>query len=339
MKIVKLNYLFGIFLCGLAFICQSAENDDLYSGKIPVESQQVSVREAAMQQALVQVLVKLSGNSHITPLPTSEQASQWAQQYRYDQDALIVQFDPKAVNNYLKKNNIPIWEGERPLTLVWMAVEENGTQAIVGEYELALAHWQQWFSTESRAHAIPVLFPLLDLTDKQQVELNDVWYHVSSALQPAAARYQATNTLSGRVYQNLQTQNWSADWLLALPTEQVSWQEEAPTPEALMRASVDRFANEVATRAEKTDASTQPSKIVLNIDNVKNAHSYLRVMSYLQSLNVLDTIAPIKITPTTVTLQLKLKGHLALLEQQLAMGQMLQPLPSTDEHTLHYQYL
>jgi hypothetical protein len=220
-----------------------------------------------------------------------------------------------------------------------MAVEENGNQSIVGEYELGLTNWQQLFTKDSQARAIPVLFPLLDLTDQQQVALNDVWYHVSDALKPAAERYSAQNTLSGRIFKNVQTGNWSADWLLALPTESVNWQNEASTPEELIKASVNRFANELAARTDKTAIATQTENIQLNIENVQDAKSYLRVMSYLQSLGMLDTIKPIKMTPTTLSLQVKLTVPKTVFEQHLATSQLLNSLSSTDEHVLHYQYL
>lgn len=343
MKILKLNAAFALILCCFSLVCQASNiNDPLYTGVVSAKSEQVSDREQAMQQALKQVLIKLNGNSNTIAkltLPTPAQASQWAQQYRYDGTALAVTFDQKAVNRYLQQNNIAIWNADRPLTLVWIAVEENGVQAIVGENELGLSHWQQLFMQDSQMRAVSVLFPLLDLTDKQQVELNDVWYHVAESLQPAALRYQTENTLSGRIYYNNQTSLWSSDWMLALPAEQINWQVEAGTQEELIKATVDRFVNELAARASNTTTPAQAASVVLEIDNIRDINSYLRVMSYLQSLNAIDTITPKKMMPTAVSLRLKLTGPVASLEQELSASQMLQPLSSTRENVLHYQYL
>lgn len=340
MKMIKLNYLLGILLLSLAFVCQSAEKDDLYSGKVPLDSQLTSARDAAIQQALLQVITKLTGSSKIASVPSETQANLWAQQFRYADGAIIVQFDQKAVDTYLKNNNVHVWSGDRPLTLVWMAVEENGTQAIVGEYELSRISWQLLFSNDVKARGVPVLFPLLDLTDQQHVELNDVWYHVGTALKSAAERYRAENTLSGRIYQNLQTKAWSADWLLALPSEDVAWQNEAPTPEELIKASVDRFANELAARAT-TDAPSSASaeNIELTIEQVNNGQKYLHVMSYLSSLSEINTITPIKISTNSVVFRLKLKGSKAQLQELLSTSPVLQPSVDSDENILHYQYL
>jgi hypothetical protein len=340
MKIVRLNYLLGLILCVFAIICQSAERDYLYTGEVPIDSQEPSARDAAMQQALIQVLTKLTGSKAPTAVPSAAQASQWAQQFRYEDHSIEVQFDQKSVDDFLKRNNVKVWSGERPLTLVWMAVEENGTQAIVGEYEISMIQWQQLFVSDSKARGIPVLFPLLDLTDQQQVALNDVWYHVGSALKPAASRYQAENTLSGRIFQNLQTQLWSADWLLLLPNdEQVGWQNEGSTPSELIKASVDRFANEMANRSEKNASVTGAGSVTLTIDNVNTGQKYMNLLSYLSSLTAIDTLTPIKLTATSVSLQLKLSGSLEQLQQQIAAGQLLQISPSSTEHALHYQYL
>lgn len=338
MKILR-NYLLGLMLCAFAIICQSADGNDLYSGEVLIESQDIAARDAAMQRALLQVITKLTGNSAPTVVPTQAQATAWAQQFRYENNAIEVQFDPKAVDDFLQKNNIKTWTGKRPLTLIWMAVEENGTQAIVGEYEISLIHWQQLFAKDSKTRGIPVLFPLLDLTDQQQVSLNDVWYHVGAALKPAASRYQAENTLSGRIFQNLQTEQWTADWLLALPNNQVGWQNEGATPEDLMKASVERFAKEVANRSEQNAEIDHTGTVTLTIDNVDNAQKYLHLQSYLQSLNAVDTMRPIKLTATSVVMQLKLSGSVAQLQQQIAVGQVLQLSPSSSEQALHYQYL
>ncbi len=341
MKIFKLNFWVAVLLCSMAMICQSAEKYNLYTAQVPVENQEASARDQAIQHAFEQVMVKLTGDSKsIQQLekPTPAQTTVWVQQFHYEGNTLVVQFDQKAIDAFLKRNNIAIWGGERPLTLVWIVVEEDGTQAIVGEYEVALAHWQQLFMTDARMRGLPVLFPLLDLTDQQQVELNDVWYHVADALKPAATRYSADNTLSARIFKNPQTTHWVGDFALLLPNEQVNWQLEANTPEILIKETVDRFANELAKRADKTAMSAATESVVLNVDNIKDAHSYLRVLAFLQSLDAQDSIVPIKISPNSVSFKVKLAAPLSLFEQQLMMGQLLQPLLSTEEHTLHYQF-
>lgn len=353
MKIFKLLGLVSILLYSLTFVCYAAEQVNLYTGKVQVNSQEASAREAAMQQAFVQVLIKLTGNNHVlqkVKLPTPAQVSQWVQQYRYDTQAasdpsappsiwLEAQFDQQAVNNFCKRNNIALWTGVRPTTLVWMAVEENGSQALVGEYELSLSHWQQLFTADSQARAVKVLFPLLDLTDKQQVELNDVWYHMTETLKQSATRYHADNVLSGRIYTNLQNGHWVGDWLLTLPSEEVSWRQENATKEELIKASVDRFANEMAQRSEKTSTVSQPSTIVLHIDNVRDMQSYLKVITYLKTFDSLENVVPLQMTPTSVSFQIKLMSALPAFEEQLAAGQLLQSTSPVSDNVLYYQYL
>lgn len=345
MKLFSFQSLFIGLLCSLA-ISAYAQTSDLYTAQVPVASVQDADRELAIQQAFAQVLVKLSGNSAATQLSTAD-AKLWVQQYRYEEmkqgDTVVtlldVSFDPKAVDQFLKRNHASVWAGARPLTIVFMAVEENGAQAIVGEYESTLTHWQQQFVTDTKARGLPVIFPLLDLTDKAQVSVNDVWYHASDKLQPIATRYQATQVLSGRIYQNLSTQMWASDWLLTIGSDQMSWQQTAATPDELIKDSVNRFADEVTKRATIQPASTAVTDIDLLVDNVNDTQTYLRLYQYLQGLDGVAAVMPTHLLANQATFTLKLQTESALLQQRLTTDNVLQALPQTSSHILHYRML
>ncbi len=352
MKIAQAISLLILFLFS-GFGVYAYSSQDLYTGKVEVASEQDADRERAIQQAFAQVLVKLSGQSQTAQqfgfAKEPKRASVWVQQYQYEESIdpegqqktyLVASFDKEAINNYLKKSKVSLWGGDRPLTLVWMAVEENGVQAIVSESEEGLKSWQQWFAIEAQARLVPVLFPVLDLTDKQSVAISDVWYHVSDVLQNAANRYQAQNVLSGRIYKNLQTNMWSADWSLSAGGQKIVWQQAAQTPEHLMRASVDRFADELAKLTQNTQEATSQASYVLRVDNIKDLPAYVRVMTYLQTLEAVDTISPTQVTPNSVTFQLSLKTPLPLFQQKLIQDNVLSALPkASDDEALYYQYL
>ena len=329
------------------------QNLDLYTGKVVVASEQDADRERAIQQAFAQVLVKLSGQSQTAVqfglAAEPKRPSLWVQQYQYEEALdpegqqktyLVASFDSVAINNYLKKSKVSIWGGERPLTLVWMAVEENGVQAIVSESEEGLKTWLQWFAEDAKARAVPILFPVLDLTDKQIVAISDVWYHVSDVLQQAANRYQAQNVLSGRIYRNLQTDVWTGDWALSASGNKVVWQLESQTPRDLVRASVDRYVDELAKLAQSTPADNAQAHYTMRVDNIDDLQAYARVMTYLQSIEAVDTISPTQVTPNSVTFRLSLTTPLLLFQQKLTQDNVLSPLPkASDDEALYYQYL
>jgi uncharacterized protein len=336
--------LLTLFLCTFMLVCQATKPADLYMGEVPVASTQDADREVGIQKAFAQVIVKLTGKSQTGQLSAGN-AGLWVSQYRYEEvkngDAtttiLQVNFDPKAVDDYLRKNNLTIWSAKRPLTLVWLAVEENGTQAIVGEYEMSLVNWQKWVMQDTQNRGMPVLFPLLDLTDQQQVSINDVWYHASDKLQQASNRYQAESVLSGRVYQNTQTQNWAGDWMLSLPNDKVNWQIEASTKEALIADSMNRFADELALRANVQ--VREETSVILKIDNIRDTQSYAQVLTFLQGLDAVDTVMPTQLQANQATFAIDLVYPLAIFKQALATDNTLQVVSDTDPNVLHYRYL
>ena len=112
----------------------------LYQATVPVADESVSKRSPAIKQALIQVLVKLTGDRNIRDssdiAPLIERPERFVQQFRYrqveDQEEqnvqsteLLVQFDENALNEGLRGYGLTIWGQERPSVLVWLAHEQN----------------------------------------------------------------------------------------------------------------------------------------------------------------------------------------------------------------------
>jgi hypothetical protein len=104
-----------------------------------------------------------------------------------DDDTLFVSFDGEALENALRQAGQTVWGSERPLTLIWLAVDWGR-----GEREIISAEDPQRSRDEARSidrnrllrqrvldiaerRGLPVAFPLLDTVDLKNISFSDIW--------------------------------------------------------------------------------------------------------------------------------------------------------------------
>ena len=137
-----------IFICLYAFFAQpvmAIKVSGLYQATVPVKSESASARNPALKRALLQVLVKLTGDRNIDQnsgvAAISERPEQYVQQFRYEQHLeddgtqstrLLVKFDESVLNASLRNYGVSLWSNERPSILVWLAHENDGLRRLVG---------------------------------------------------------------------------------------------------------------------------------------------------------------------------------------------------------------
>ena len=111
---------------------------DLFESEVAVSDQTPGVRIEAFRTALSQTIVRVTGDqAALGGEPARallEDPARLVQQYRYftepsvSQPALKlwVRFDGDAIRRSLQTQGMSYWGGERPDTLVWLAVEDRG---------------------------------------------------------------------------------------------------------------------------------------------------------------------------------------------------------------------
>jgi hypothetical protein len=112
----------GLLLYATAAPAQSADHSthadavtDPYTASVPVAAQDPALRDAALREALVIVLMRVSGNTGGSVIETiSAAAPQLVQRYGYQRDAqgalsLLAGFDRKAVDMRLRAAGLPVW--------------------------------------------------------------------------------------------------------------------------------------------------------------------------------------------------------------------------------------
>ena len=307
---------------------------DLYTVTVTPDPAAADQREAAEQAAMARLLIRITGsrNAPLEPAlqPLIASPRTFLSSYGDDrQGRALVGFSRGQVERALTELGQPVWGPERPLTLLWVAVDDGaGGRALLGAggavSELgapatpAMTELVDVVREEIVAavdeRGLPIAWPLLDLQDLGAVTFLDVWGGFEDRVVAASARYRADAVLIGKVRPG--TFGNEVEWLF------VHGVERQALPVAGVRDGVDVAADRYAA-----DLSTigGASIAVLSVHNVLTPADYGRVVSYLERQSVLERVDVESFDNGTLTLRVAARGDARVLERVLALGGVLRP--------------
>lgn len=319
---------------------------DLYEASVPVANQNATQRNRALAATLDAVLIKVSGQRDVRTYPeladAISRASGYAQQYQYrnvqvqktvinadgEEETVMepelqlwARFDPRAVDKMLRDAGLPIWGGERPMTLVWLVGEIDRERLLVGGD--AGEELQQVVLDTAEQRGIPMLFPLLDLMDQQSISVGQVWGGFMDDIRQASARYATEGILVGRAFQQ-PGDWWAVRWSYWDGEEESYWDQRAPELEPLLVAGVDAVANALASRYAVNTAVGGRQSLGLTVRQVNSLDEYARVLSYLQSLTAVESVEPEEVRGNELGLRVQVAGGRDVLEKAIALGHTLE---------------
>lgn len=129
---------------------------------------------------------------------------------RVDGANLVVAFDDDRLSSLLTSKGIASWSGLTDPVLVWLAnVNEDGLTVMGGdnEYEFAKA-----LNEASAKNSYNLMFPLMDLTDMQEVSAQTILSHSDAQLVRASGRYDAKYFVAGAVEFNSEDSEYTVKW-------------------------------------------------------------------------------------------------------------------------------
>ncbi len=307
----------------------------LYQTTVPVADESAAARSSAMQLALQQVLIKLSGNRNIAAVPGAEQiinsSQQLVQQFRYQQTAaktgvqgetvLQVKFDENAVNNEIRNYALPLWGKERPAVLVWMAVDdETGRNIVSLENNAELVELVEAAAT---ARGVPLIFPLMDLEDNARMNISDLWGNFQQPILAASERYSSDAIAVGRL-SLAGAAGWQSQWTLYNGQQATSWTVENSDNTLLVEEAVNRLADVLAERYAGSGASGA-ELFEITVSNIMTNDDYAHTLTYLQSLQSVTEVMVKTVMPEQVTFQVIGHGGQDSFARAIQLGNVLSP--------------
>ena len=324
-----------ILVPALAF---SAIFENLYTITVPLEPRaarpQVLRTDAdfdrfAMGELLIRLTGRLDAPTHPALLDLVRDAGRYVvQRGNPDRENLLIVFDPLGLQQALTVRNQPVWGEERPLTLLWVAIDGGpGERGILAAspspapggqtVEAAAAALRAELLEAANQRGLPVSLPLMDVQDLNAVDFIDVWGNFAERLAGASARYAPDAVLIGRMRlagEGVGTARWTVlrgGNLRHLPGDAV-------------RSGLDEVADLYALEFSGIGGATSARLVVSGVESLDD---YGRVMSYLESLSVLQSVQLEQMVDAEITLRVEARGGALVLNRILALGDVLSRSP------------
>lgn len=313
---------------------------NLYQATVTVPSTRQADRAAAFSEALKKVMVRIAGNTDVLDRQQLADAfshsESLVQSYRYekgpdDQDELQVSFGPVGVNTALAKAGVPVWGANRPLMVVWAAVDTGANRILVTP---ASGDWTQAFNQAAQTWGLPIILPRYDANDRAALNLSEIWGQFMDSISAASQRYHADLVVAARI--SGQNGQWQGAWQMQGKDVQAQGNNQADSPGDLATAMAQAWASELAKRyAVSPGAVGSDQSVDLAIKGVNGLGSYAAVRQALRGITPIQAVVPVTIRPDELVLRVTFAGELTVLQQYIALDHRFQveetPSPALGE--------
>ncbi|MDE2090940.1 MAG: DUF2066 domain-containing protein [Gammaproteobacteria bacterium] len=332
---------------------QAAVMPGLYEASVSVPDQSATARSVGLQQSLAAVLVKVTGDRNAPGLPALaavlKDPSQFLQQYRYQQVStdgsasptptvmfdltrtgtpaipptglmLWAKFDPEVLDHAVRAADEPLWGQERPVTLVWLVIEDASSKTIVSATNNPAV--VQAMTNVADERGIALIFPRMDAQDQQAIAYPDISNDDVTHIQQASKAYKADATLVGSVYMTTPGQ-YAARWQLSSSAGSQAW---TATPDTLatvtndgIQTAADHFAQWFAVAA----GAAGETGVTVSVSGINSVDVYAKVLAYLSGLTSVKGVQVTQVGKGTVYFSLDTRGSLDNLRQTMLLGGLL----------------
>ena len=324
------SFLVILLLALTAAPIGAVEVVSLYSAEVLLDQEQDDPRAFAYQTALADVLLRVSGSElsfdpELIELLFPNPASYVVQFRPGADDMLWVSFDGEAIERVLRQSGQTVWGSDRPLTLIWLAVDwGQGEREIVGADDAQRRRGEARSIDRYRLlrqrvldiadrRGLPVVFPLLDTTDLQNVSFSDIWGGFDDALLSASERYEANSILVGRIRPESSERN---RWSYYFGDEMRSWNGE---PELVVGLVADLLGEEFAISGNAPVESVE-----LTVAGINTVEDYGAVQKLLSEINVIESFSIAQVDGDRIRYRVEALGGVERLGRALRFNGLIE---------------
>ena len=295
----------------------------LYQASVTLLSQGDAERQNATAQALMQVIVKLTGNPQ-APLNTvirkalpqaaslvSQSAANTAPSDSEGNTAiggvpvykttLNVSFDPVAVDLLIAGAGLKYWTGARPKPMLWLAIDDGRGPRLVSAQQINVV---KPLAAQGLNRGLHFLLPAGNPIE--QAATSSIWNLDAAALQPLSAHYQNDTQLLGKMYRSVS--GWSIWWVLTQGGVEIARLPVTDAdPQRAIATGADFVADTLGKREAVYLAIGASGSYLIDVVGINNQVDFLRVMAYLQNQPVVQKASVVEVTPEHLRLQLDLR--------------------------------
>lgn len=306
----------AMLLLGAVAAAEAATLDDLF--EVTVQASGVPESQA-FSAGMADVLVRVTGRRDAATIPALAgligDAERYVMSYRRVAGGqLAIAFDGDAVASAVAAAGLPYWGADRPVTLVWLAVDRGGGQRGLVTRGAASGERQAVERAASR-RGLPLAWPSLasgldPLQRFEQIRAGDI-----GALAAAAGEYGAQGVLIGRA--NLTAgRGYAVDWTFVGAGGS---RQGAGGLDVGANLAADRYAELYASTA-----AARPSAVDVTVVGIDTAARYAEAVRYLQSLAVVRSLGVRQVGGDEVSFRLTIRGDLDVLVHAVNAGGRLE---------------
>lgn len=315
--------------------------DTLYQSSVVVPTNEKLAKEKEnLRQAFKDVLVKVASHESILSLAdvntALEKVDQYVSQFHYKQvDAdhveQIIKFNPKIIHQLLKANHETYLSQNRPLTLVWLAINDENPYLIGEERGQDISRQLQY---ESNKVGIPLAVPLMDLTDRMKVSPTHINQFNQNVIKLGSKRYQANLILSGILTHKEDA--WFGQWHLLTEDGEpaTSWNTRGDTLlenfTQLMTTYSELLKNRYAPQVAQ-DAVQQHIRI--RVAGVESLDSYAETLKYFKGLQSVNQVRVQLVEDDVVEYSIEYHGNEETLMNSISLSKKLISTPEQDVYS------
>lgn len=330
---------------------RAIEVTSLYTVEVPFDPAAANAENAAYRAALAEILVRVTGSE--AAAESAELANLFPNPARYvtryqpgEAGSLIVSMDGPAIEEALRQAGATVWDADRPLTIVWLAVDwGSGDRQIVAADDPTRGsrpgrtpdrdqHLRERVREVALRRGLPIVFPLMDVEDLENIGFVDIWGGFDEPLLEASARYEAGSVLVGRIRPN---DRQPPRWTWYFDGQRFAWPGE-------VEESVNQLADALAAR-DAVRGSQDTETIRLTISGIDSMRAYGEVQRYMENLRIVDELMMRTVASDRITYAVKVQGGLERLDNALSTSRILERAEPDymsagfeDEGDLRYRY-
>ncbi|MCC5857036.1 MAG: DUF2066 domain-containing protein [Ectothiorhodospiraceae bacterium] len=334
--------LTGIVLVLASSLAGGALADQtLFDAQVEVASESARERSAAAAEGLREVLLRLTGSARVAEAERVRDAllanaERYVQQFGYDRLGesegylLLLRFDGPAVERRLAELEVPFWAADdRTRRLVWLAVDRAGQRELAGGD--ILPELQEDMRRAAQQQGLPVIFPLMDLEDRQQLSPSDVWGGFRSPIMQASARYGTEAVMVVRLSER--TEDWSARWLQYRNGESLEWTSSGEDAQAALRAGMETGARRMAEQQARLRSVDEQRRVRLAFAGIDSLDDYGFLIRLLRAGRGVEGVRVLSADDQALLLDVLVDGDPSPLLRSLDGNARFAPLGGEDGPT------
>jgi len=325
-----------LFFACVAEETSAVEVKDLYLVKIEVKGQGRTERWKATLLGFKEVLIRKSGSNSILKSYAVQQAyskvTNYLQRVEYsslknddNENVYLISlyFEPRLIDNIIQESQMPLWGSNRPVTLLWLAIEEDFERRIIHESHQVNSIETQ-IEKDSIRRGVPIILPLMDLDDELKISMSDIWGRFPSPISEASQRYSADSVLFGRI--QLQGERWNGKFGYLNQGSESSFEVSETTPELVISKMMDNIAELLCEKYCVVEETGQKNEIMMDVSDINSFAEFKQLESYLTSLSAISKIELVTIAEHRTLLKVTLLGQLESVLEGISLSQKMLPI-------------